>query len=415
MSQRKYPNVLRAVLETPWAILPSRLAAICEIVAVHLEHGPLSTEEVVQRIGAAPTPRKNARSAGSVAVIPVYGVLVPKADAFSSMSGATPVNRIQAALADAVSSADVSSIVLDIDSPGGQTDLIPELAQQVRDARRSKPVVAVANTLAASAAYWIGSQATEFVASPSAMVGSIGVYAAHEDLSAALEAEGVSTTVIQAGQFKTETGPWGPLSDEARAHIQASVDEFFQMFTGDVAKGRRVPVDQVRGDQFGEGRTFTAKQAQGRAMIDGIEPIESVLDRLTNGGGVKTVPVADPADVAAAVAAAASGDPPAITASAHSGPANAGLSFAATLRQTQERVEEHIQTARGFADVARESRMSAAKREQLAAIADALGAFGPVRSDLVALLEATDPDKPAPDALAAVAEFAAVEAQRRAS
>jgi hypothetical protein len=93
---------------------------------------------------------------------------------------------------------------------------------------------------------------------PSADVGSIGVYAAHVDASAAARRRGLKYTLISAGKFKVEGNPFEPLSDEARAAMQASVDEFYAMFTSDVAKNRDVSVKDVR-NGYGEGRVLTAK------------------------------------------------------------------------------------------------------------------------------------------------------------
>jgi ClpP class serine protease len=126
----------------------------------------------------------------------------------SEMSGGTSVQRFKQSLEAALADDKVTSIMLDIDSPGGSTDLIPEMAAQIRQARKQKPIVAMANTAAASAAYWLGSQASEFVVSPSGKVGSIGVFAAHTDVSEAEAKAGVKTTLISAGKFKTEMSPF---------------------------------------------------------------------------------------------------------------------------------------------------------------------------------------------------------------
>jgi signal peptide peptidase SppA len=273
----KYPQIVRAVTETPWAILPATLAAIVDLIALRVRGERLSEEEVQARIGAGP-PRRNAQRAGAVAVLPIYGVITPKADVFTQMSGGTSVDRIQAMFREAMADDTVSALVLDVDSPGGQVDLIPELAAEMRAARGSKPVVAVANTLAASAAYWLAAQADEVVVTPSGSVGSVGVFAAHDDISAMQEKLGVKTTLISAGKFKTEGNPFEPLDEEARAHIQSLVDEAYGMFVGDLAKGRRVSVETVRGE-FGQGRLVTAKNALSSGMVDRVDTLEATVKR----------------------------------------------------------------------------------------------------------------------------------------
>jgi capsid assembly protease len=281
MSERegRYPRVARAVLETPWAILPATMAAIVDLIALRVQGERLSEEEVQARIGAGP-PRRDAQRVGLVAVVPVYGVITPKADMFTQMSGGTSVDRLQAMFRDAMSDSSVQAVVLDVDSPGGQVDLVPELAADMRSFRGRKPVVAVANTLAASAAYWLAAQADEVVVTPSGSVGSIGVFAAHDDVSAMQEKLGVKTTLVSAGKYKTEGNPFEPLDEAARGQIQALVDEAYGMFVSDVAKGRRVSVDMVRSG-FGEGRLVTAKGAVNAGMADRVDTLEATIRRLS--------------------------------------------------------------------------------------------------------------------------------------
>lgn len=371
----RYPNIVRAVLETPWAMLESHFHAMIEILSIHVAGDRLSPEELAARTAGRQN-RRDATRSGDTALIPIYGAIIPRADAMTAMSGGTPLTRFQSDLAAAVRDPDVANILLDIDSPGGQTGLVQEAAADIRAASKVKPVVASANPLAASAAYWLGTAASEFVATPSARVGSIGVFAAHEDVSKALEMKGISTTLVSAGKYKTETSGLGPLSDEARDYVQSLVDESYQAFTGDVARYRGVSVDTVRGG-FAEGRMVSAKNGAKLGMIDTVEPIGATLRRLAAGGSITTPeePAGDPApDVVV-------GQAP-------------GLSFAANLRHTLGVMEELTATAHGFADVRQKGSLTAAKREQLVAAVDALGELDKARSDIVALLEETDPERP---------------------
>jgi signal peptide peptidase SppA len=179
----------------------------------------------------------------------------------------------------AVQSPDVGAIVLDVDSPGGLVDLVPETAAEIRDARGTKPIVAVANTMAASGAYWIAAQADELVVTPSGSVGSIGVYMVHEDWSGFNEQQGIQPTYISAGEYKTEGNPDEPLSDEARADWQQEVDDLCAMFVADVAAGRGVTAQQVR-DGYGKGRTLIADRALAAGMVDRVDTIETVIGAL---------------------------------------------------------------------------------------------------------------------------------------
>lgn len=397
-----YRNIMRAVLETPWAIEESYLAVIVEVLSLRLTGERFSDEELQARVGngSKRTPGSSVNG-GATAVIPIMGTIMPRADSFANLSQAgTSMQAFQRELAAAVKDPDVANILLEIDSPGGQVDLVPEAAADIRAARQSKPIVAIANTKAASAAYYLGSQATEFVVTPSGQVGSIGVFAAHDDLSKALEMQGVSTTLISAGKYKTETSSLGPLTDEARAAVQERVDAIYQQFTSDVAKGRRVPVDSVR-NGFGEGRMMNAKMALREGMVDAIETLDATVARMAKGGGI-IVKDPDAADDA-------TGDP------ADAG-ARAGLqpaSFSAALRRTLGDVDELVADARRLTDVRERNRLTGSKREQFRALADALGDVDEARSAIVALLEDTDPDRPDPDAVAIVAAHSARLAKTR--
>ncbi len=192
-------------------------------------------------------------------------------------------------LQELVADPNVAQIVLDIDSPGGGVEGITEFANQLFQARKHKPIVAVANSLAASAAYWIASQASEIVVTPSGVVGSIGVIAIHQDLSKALEKQGIKPTLITAGKHKGEGNPFEPLSEEAEANIQKRVDDFFSMFVKDVARGRGVKASEVRSG-FGQGGVVGAQEAVDLGMADRIASLDDTLMRLTRRPGGSQIP-----------------------------------------------------------------------------------------------------------------------------
>lgn len=271
----RYQHVFKAVFGTPWALYEPYMELIANLLVDRAMDVRMDAEEMAERLEAARRPTRPTAPQG-VAVLPLHGVIVPKAGMFSDMSGGTSVESIRSMFREAMGTKEIGAIVLDVDSPGGSVEGIPELAAELRSARGQKPIVAVANGMMASAAYWLASQADEIVATKSALVGSIGVKAAHQDMSAAAEQKGLRTTLISAGKFKTEGNPWEPLSDEARAHMQSIVDEFYGMFVGDVSKGRRVGVDTVRSG-FGQGRALTASQSLAEHMIDRVGSLEGVI------------------------------------------------------------------------------------------------------------------------------------------
>jgi signal peptide peptidase SppA len=273
----KLPYVLQAFAETPWAILFNKLVVLKEIVERHANGEKLEAEEIETRIHGAARPPE--RRVNSVAVLPLFGIIFPRANLMTQMSGATSAERFGAQFAELIRDPEVGAIVLDVNSPGGAVYGIEEVSKQIFEARGAKPIVAVANHLMASAAYWIGSAADEIVITPSGDVGSIGVFAIHEDWSVAFDKEGIKLSIIKEGRFKTEGNPYEPLSEEARAALQASVSEVYDTFVEAVGRNRGVKPAVVR-NGFGEGRVVSAREAVKLGMADRIGTLEETVNRL---------------------------------------------------------------------------------------------------------------------------------------
>jgi signal peptide peptidase SppA len=222
------------------------------------------------------------RAVGSVAVIPIRGFLTQKPSLFSMLFGGTSYEGVAADVEAAAADASVGAIVLDVDSPGGSVQGNAEAAERIRAVRGSKPIFAVANPFATSAAYFLASQADEVIGLPTSLTGSIGVIMEHVDMSEALAKEGVKVTVLTYGKNKAMGHPAQPLGDEALATIQARLDYFGRMFEAGVAKGRGISVEAVRKD-FGEGAYFTADEALRRGIIDRIDTLDEVIRQAANG------------------------------------------------------------------------------------------------------------------------------------
>jgi signal peptide peptidase SppA len=259
---------LDSLAAAPWALDRSVLA---EWVGIAERGGA---------VAAAPsTAPAQPRTQGVVAIIPIHGAIERRSSFLGELFGSTSIEALRASIRGAVADPDVKGIVLSIDSPGGAVAGVTELAAEIREARRYKPVIAHADTVAASAAYWLGSQADEFVVTPSGQVGSVGVYAVHQDISGALAAEGVSITIISAGDHKVDGNEFEPLSDEARGEMQSRVDSFYGQFVDDIAKGRGVSPETVRKD-YGQGRMLLAKEALAAGIVDAVDTLDGTLRRV---------------------------------------------------------------------------------------------------------------------------------------
>lgn len=275
MENLKYPLIRRAIAETSWAILPSKLAEITEFMAIKAAGGDVSAEEIRERFGPD-SDRKAPKSPDKIAILPVYGTISRRVSLLSEASGGTSTDKLQAQFRALVNDPEIDAIVLDVDSPGGDAAGIAEFADEIYRARGTKPITAVANSLMASAAYWIAASADEIVASPSAKLGSIGVLAAHEDQSAFYDKMGVKISLVSAGKYKSENNPLEPLSDEGRAEIQKRVNETYGMFVDAVARGRGTTAKAVR-DGFGQGRVVGAREAVTLGMADRTATLDEVI------------------------------------------------------------------------------------------------------------------------------------------
>ena len=273
-------------LATPWALMPERLSALATVIS-RWSQGTSASDAAKFQVQTDRVHRDTRRQTsaailgGGIAVIPIYGVITQRGNMVDDVSGPGMVSTqiVTQMLRQAVADDAVSQILLDIDSPGGSVYGVSELGDAILSARAQKPVVAIANSLAASAAYWVGSQASEFYVTAGGEVGSIGVWQAHQDYSKAMDEAGVKTTLISAGKFKVEGNPYAPLDEEAQGFMQSRVDDYYAAFTKAVAKGRGVPITQVR-DGMGQGRVLGADAALAQNMVDGIASFDQVLSKM---------------------------------------------------------------------------------------------------------------------------------------
>jgi len=269
-------SILPQIFGRCWAISPSAMQEILADSDINARHFVRGSD--IKAIQAATATRFNSIK-GQIHVLPLQGVVTPRASIFSMMFGGTPLDYFGAAFDSAVSNDKVGAIVIDVDSPGGSVYGVHELAIKIFSARGSKPIIASINGLGASAAYWLASAADEVVVTPSGEAGSVGVIAVHEDISGFDEKAGVKYTMVTAGRYKAEGNEHEPLADEARQALQDRVDDYYGMMVEDIARFRGKTTDVVRSN-FGEGRVYGAIQAKKAGMIDKVASLEQVLQRL---------------------------------------------------------------------------------------------------------------------------------------
>ena len=221
----------------------------------------------------------NAASGGDdkIAVIPIHGTLVRRTVGLEAESGLASYAAIASQLDAALVNPNAAAILLDIDSPGGESGGVFDLADRIRSAARVKPVWAVANEMAFSAAYALASGASRIFVSRTGGVGSIGVIAMHVDQSAKDAQDGVRYTAVFAGDRKNDLNPHQPITGEAHAFLQGEVNRVYGLFVETVAKHRGLKADAVVATQAG---LFFGKDAVLAGLADAVGSFDDAFAQL---------------------------------------------------------------------------------------------------------------------------------------
>lgn len=213
-----------------------------------------------------------------IAEIAIAGVLTQRTGYFQYLYGGSGTAEIAAAVSQASADERVRAILLCVDSPGGQTKGIPDLADTIYAARKSKPVFAQVLGMCASAGLWVASQADKMFAGRMDEIGSIGVRMLLMDTSRLYANEGIDPVLITTGEHKA-TGVAGiRITDAQRAELQANVDAWQDEFVAALVRGRGLTEAAVR--TLADGRTWLAPQAVANGLIDGIQSKAETLAQL---------------------------------------------------------------------------------------------------------------------------------------
>lgn len=273
------------VYNTPLLIAPDKARVIEDLFRNYAAGDKAAPVEAAASApvieSAAATGKPYALAAGGVAIIPVLGTLVQRASGMDALSGLTSYARISAQLKAALADPEVATILLEIDSPGGEVSGLFDLAAQIRRAAAQKRTVAFANEQAFSAAYAIAAAAGEVITSRTGMVGSIGVVMMHVDQSQRDAKAGYTYTPIFAGARKVDFSSHAPLTDAARATAQTEVDRLYEMFVVHVAVARALEAVNVAGT---EAALLSADAALAAGLIDRIASFDDVLAELAAPG-----------------------------------------------------------------------------------------------------------------------------------
>jgi signal peptide peptidase SppA len=271
-------HIAQRLLDTPLLVHPAKAEIILAVLAPRMGiAGILRADGSLVQPAALLTDDEPAYGApgrageagydnlGGVAVIPVEGTLVQKAGSLRPWSGMTGYDGVRQNFLTALTDPDVNAIMLDIDSPGGEVYGLFDLVDTIHAARGTKPVWAVLDEIADSAAYAIASAADHITVPRTGEAGSIGVLLVHVDSSRALDAAGLTVRLITYGERKADGHPSQPLADEVAGRIQTDINRIGQMFVETVARNRDLSADAVRDMQAD---TFLGSEAVEQGLAD---------------------------------------------------------------------------------------------------------------------------------------------------
>ncbi|WP_353285771.1 S49 family peptidase [Wolbachia endosymbiont (group A) of Gastracanthus pulcherrimus] len=207
------------------------------------------------------------------AIIPIHGILTKKPGAFDGFLGMTSYEKIHEEMESALGDKSIETILLDIDSPGGEVNGVFDLADFIYSARGKKRIIAIANDDAYSAAYAIASSAEKVFVSRTSGVGSIGVIASHIDQSRFDEKQGIKYTTIFAGSRKNDLNPHEPMTSESLESLQKEVDRLYEMFLQLTARNRGLSIEKIRSTEAG---LYFGEKAVEIGLADGMAILSSI-------------------------------------------------------------------------------------------------------------------------------------------
>ncbi len=237
------PHLAARVFGTPLMIARAKLEVILGVLAPRFAGG--ASEPITEEADPAP---QTSITVERIAVVSVIGTLVSRSGYLAAASGLVSYSDIGDAVAAALQDPTIRGIILDVNSPGGEVGGLFDLVEQIRAIKTGniKPLWAVANESALSAAYAVASAADRIYVTRTGELGSIGVVAVHVDESGADAKAGLAWTFVFAGERKVDANAHEPLSERARDTIQADVDRLYTQFCALVAANRRISSEAAR-------------------------------------------------------------------------------------------------------------------------------------------------------------------------
>ena len=223
-----------------------------------------------------PTTQSKKNNTPKIALIYATGPIMPNHPQipFGIGEGITP-HRIIDALQTARKDESVRAIVIRIDSPGGSALASDLIWHEVKQTQEQKPTIVSMSDVAASGGYYISAAATEIVAQPGTITGSIGVLGGKLNLKGIYNKIGLTKDIITRGKNADIYSDYSDFSQSERKKIEKMLHKVYDDFVNKVAEGRQKTYDEIH--QIAQGRVWTGQQAKALGLIDWLGGLDTAL------------------------------------------------------------------------------------------------------------------------------------------
>ena len=263
-----YPQIFQKVFSQPWLVLPQTHKAIQQTLLERVQgNEPILPKaddryphEVMTEFGAMAI-EYYSTFRNDIAYVKLYGVIGKHLSSLEMMCGGCSLDHALQGLLDAEKDSKIKYIVLDISSPGGVVTGVAEFGKMIQRISQTKPVFAYTENMMCSAAMWIGSCCQRVISTPSAIIGSIGVYMAWFDETKKNEKEGRDLMLFEAGNHKA-IGLRPPTAEE-KEMLQNEVEQLHEDFKNVIRENRPDVEDSTM-----EGLTYKGSEAVELGLVD---------------------------------------------------------------------------------------------------------------------------------------------------
>jgi protease-4 len=169
----------------------------------------------------------------------------------------------------------IKAVVVHIDSPGGDAYAGESLYIELKKLSKQKPVVAVLDTLAASAGYMIALGTDHIIARNMTLTGSIGVIWQSFELVDMANKLGIEFVSIKSSPLKAAPNPLEKMTKEVQDATKQTIDDSYDVFLAILMESRKMTREQAL--KLADGRVYTGIRAKNLNLIDEIGGEEEAI------------------------------------------------------------------------------------------------------------------------------------------